>query len=268
MSDGIAAEIALRHNDPIVRAFVDDFLPLFFKRRLQLRADYRDADGNLVLPAMPEFLRVPPKLGTSEARPDLNFRRADHCRALCRVWSVIYSCTDWLKKEIREPNPAANRDHRYLSVERIAELAEVPDWQAERCLYWLRAARVITYTKQWREELPDGSHRSADAALRRVSLTLLERAPCTRKVLAYRRRKLGERADRRERRQARHGIAADIVRQQERAPAAPVGPLPPAPRSGAVTSTPLEIVDAVAAEHPSWAFADVLAEARRRAKPS
>lgn len=265
----LAAPIAERHNDPIVKAFVRDFLPLFFQRRRQLRAPYFDADGNLLLPAMPEFLAQPPvtyrkgkRKGAVEVRPDLNYRRADGCAKICRIWSVVMACSDHLKKEIREPNPTANGGHRYLSVSRLAELAQVEEWEAERGFYWLRAAKQITYTKQFREEQPDGSHRSTDAALRRMSYATLNRVPCTRRVIAHRTSKLGQRADKRARRAAQQGIAADIVRNQ--APPAP--PARPAPLAQTV---PAALVEQVAAERPDLtSLADVLAEARRRAGPS
>jgi len=268
-SPDLAAPIAQRHNDPIVKAFVNDFLPLFFARRRQLRAPYFDADQNLLLPAMPEFLARPPvqyrkgdKRGSVEERPDLNYRRADGCAKICRVWSVVISCTDHLKKEIREPNPSENDGHRYLSVERLAELAQVEVWEAERGLHWLRSAKQITHTQQFREELPDGSHRSTDAALRRVSYATLNRVPCTRRVISWRTRKLKGRAEKVAERAARQGIAGDVIRAQERAPA------PAAPPAPLASTAPPHLVAEVGAEHPTWELADVLAEARRRAGPS
>jgi hypothetical protein len=266
--DDLAAPIAMRHNDPIVKAFVFDFLPLFFQRRRQLRAPYFDADGNLLLPAMPEFLsRLPVKYrkgdrkGTLEQRPDLNFRRADGCAKLCRIWSVVLACTDHLTKEIREPNPSAHGGHRYLSVARLADEATVDAWEAERGLHWLRAAKQITFTKQFREERPDGSHRSTDAALRRVSYNSLKGVPCTRRVIAWRTGKLGQRAAKTARRAARQGIAADIIRDQN--PAPPTRPTPLA------QTVPPQLLEQVAKERPDLtSLADLLAEARRRTEPS
>lgn len=259
----LVAECAMNHGDPVVRAFCEGFIPVFYDRRRRLRAPYSNADGDLILPAFPEFLRVPPKLGTTEAREDLDFRRSDHMAVICRAWTVIYANTDWVSKEVREPNPHKNKGHRYLSVDRIAELAKAPVWQVERALYWLRAAKVITYTLQFREELADGKCRSSDAALRRVSLSALERTPCTRRALEWRRRKLGARADKRKRKAARAGLAADIVREQERRAVSP----PPAPPTRSPDLPPAELVEAVASElGPGALLADVLDEARRRQK--
>lgn len=259
----LVSPIAARHSDPIVQAFVRDFLPLFFERRRQLRAPYHDVDGNLLLPAIPEFLSLPPfrrrkgeQKGQTEARDDLNYRRADHLRVLCLVWSVVIACTDWRTKELREPNPSANKGYRFLSVERLAELAGVAVWQAEEVLFDLRAAKQITFTHQHREQLADGSHHSTGAALRRVSLNLLGRTPCTARVLAWRRAKLDEQQKKRDRQQARTGLAAPIIAAQREAPTVPRRARPDMP--------PLELVAEVGSEHPDWSLADVLAEARRR----
>jgi hypothetical protein len=259
----LVSPLAARHGDPIVKAFARDFLPLFFARRRQLRAPYKDVDGNLLLPAIPEFLSLPPckrrkgeAKGQTEPREDLNYRRADHCRVLCLVWSTVIACTDWRTKEMREPTPSENKGYRFLSVERLAELAGVAVWQAESVLFDLRAARQITFTHQHREELADGSHHSTGAALRRVSLDLLGRTPCTARVLAWRRGKLERRAAKRDRRQAREGLAAPIIAAQREAP--------PVPRRQTPDLPPAELVDQVGTEHPDWSLGDVQAEAWRR----
>jgi len=273
----IAAPIAASHGDPIVRAFVYDFLPLFFRRRRYLRAPYTER-GEFLLPALPEFLkqRSFDKKGKEVPRPkrrkkgertpavargDLDARRADGMAVICRVWSVLIACCDWGSKEVLERNRTAGNDNLYLSVGRIAQEAECSDAQAWRALYWLKAARQITFTHQFREELADGTHRSTGAALRRLSLASLEKTPCMRRVIHHRTAKLAERHGKRERKNAARGLGGDVVRQQART-APNVAPPAPAPAPWAPPSW--GVADEIADEHPEWNAGEVLAEARRR----
>jgi hypothetical protein len=272
----IVAPRAARQGDPIVKAFVHDFLPLFFKRRRFLRAPYSER-GDFLLPALPEFLKQRrfDKHGKELARPqrrkkgdespaiprgDLDWRRADGMAVICRVWSVLIACCDWISKEVLEPNRTKGNGSLYLSVARIAEEAECSDAQAWRALYWLKSARQITFTHQFREELADGTHRSTGAALRRLSMASLEKVPCMRRVIHHRTGKLKDRHDKHDRKRAARGLGRDVIRQQEKT----TPDVEPAATWAPKSIAPLSVTDEIAKTHPEWDAGQVLAEARRR----
>jgi hypothetical protein len=255
----LVAPIAQRHNDPIVRA-VADFVPILFQRRLSLHSPFSDVDGNLVMPALPRLLVRPPKRRKKgettppAAREPFDWRRADGMAVICRVLTALVSFCNWRTQEVRDPQSG------YLGVERIALEAMCSVIQAERALYWLRAAKIIPYTRQFREQKPDGSHHSTGNALRKLAVEFFDSIPSIRRVFHHRRAKLAERYGKLRAVAARQGVAGDIIRAQAGAP-----PPAPAPAAHPVRSVPsVEIADQVHAEHPDWSLPEVLEEARRR----
>jgi hypothetical protein len=153
---------------------------------------------------------------------------------------------------------------------RIAELAEevpkdhgltdAPDkvWNARR---ELDRAGMISFTKEWRVEKPDGSHYSSGGALRRLG----------RKVLtaiggAFGRAVLDEIDEVKRRRARRAQEAAEFKKRVEalwaeerRAQGEPDAL--PAPSTSTEEN---DECDRVHAENPGWPFSRILAEARRR----
>lgn len=250
----LVAPLAQRHNDPIVRA-VADFVPTLYARRLSLQAPFFDRDGNLIMPAMPRLLVRPPALrGRSKGieRGAFDYRRADGMAAICRVLTAMAAWCNWTTQEVRDPV------NGYVGVEQLARDAQCSIDQVERSLYWLRAAKIVCHTKQFREEKPDGSFHSTGNALRKLAVEWFESIPSIRRIFHHRRAKLKERLGKHRGRAARYGLAAAIL--DAPAPAAPA----PAPHQVVRSIPPVELTDAIQAEHPEWSAVEIFAEARRR----
>lgn len=233
-----------------------------WEARGDLRTPKLDRRGAEILPAFPEWLARPPRRGHDESREDYERRRADGMQAACAVWMTLAACCDWLSMEVIDP------DGGYLSVERLAELAELTIDRTERALRLLRTAQVIAFTKQHREKKPDGKFRSTGPALRKLSVGTFRKLGVIGRYFDGRRETLRRRKERAERDAARAGQGVDqrareltrnlVTATEHRTHAAPAAP-PTIP--GAV---PEDLKAAIAAEHPDWSFAQILQEGRRR----
>ena len=270
--------IAARHRDPVVQECVRRLVRLF-ECRASLRQPLSDRRGGLLLPAFPELLQRPgrkPRDGQPaiDRGPDFERRRSDGMEAIVRTLLVVIACTDWVTMEVMDPRGG------FLSVARLAELACLPfriaqavdeehrnrarHDRAERALRALRTAGVIAFTKQHRVLLPNGSYTSTGPALRKLAVGLFRKfGGHLLRIFEKRREKLKRRRQREEPKTGDLRVAA-IVRAlaQDQVPSytgAPRGP----DRSWK-GATPQSVIDAVHDEHPSWEFAEILVEARRR----
>lgn len=280
MSDLVLPALVARHQDPIVKRMIPRAQRLF-ERRGDLRGEYRTALGETILPPCPEFLARPPRRDGAPA-PDYERRRADGMEAILRVLLTLIACCDWRTMEIFDPD---SRHGKYLSVARLAELAELPvvlekdedgreyrdaGDRTERALRSLRAAGVVCFTQQHREELADGRHVSTGAALRKLAVGFfLKMGGAVKDIFDKRRAKLKRRHERRKERAAAGGAGADLrfrsaVRDAVNATPAPLEAAPTIPVRG---QPPVAIADQVFAEHPDWGMAAILEEARKRAGP-
>ena len=191
--------IASRHRDPIICELRDALVRLYF-RRSQLQAPFLNRHGDIVVPAFGELLRRPQDHTDECLRrrgcrrflpcdcprpPDFFRRRSDGMESAIRVLLVLASCCDWNTMELFDPRGG------YLSVSRIAELAELPcrfvehvDCDprpryrmdtAERAPLLLRTARILAFTQQHREMLEDGRHTSTAPALRKLSVNFFRK---------------------------------------------------------------------------------------------
>lgn len=266
----LVAPIARGHNDPIVRA-VADFVPLLYQRRRSLLAPFRDVDGALLMPAMGQLLARPAKRAQTDGqavatatrrrfdrcnpvsrapseREAFDYRRADGMAVICRVLTALAAHCNWVTQEIHDPQSG------YFGIKRIAADARCSIDQAERALYWLRAAKIVCFTKQFREQRPDGSFRAWGNALRKLAVNWFESIPSIKRIFEARRKKLKERAASASKSTARDGIAEPIIHAQETRP----NPLKSVP--------PVALTDAIAAEHPDWDAPRIFDEARRRGR--
>lgn len=234
-----------------------------FDARGDLRTPKVDRRGGEILPAFPELLIRPPRRGEDVSQAaDFEWRRADGMQAACAVWMTVAACCDWLTMEVRDPKGGL------LSVERLAELAEMTIDRTERGLRVLRTAGVISFTKQHREKKPDGSCKATGPALRRLSPGSFHKlGVMLGRYFDGRRAKLGRAKERTDREAYRRGSGADprsrqMIRNLVSAPEHRThAGAPPPPRPGQV---PEDMKAAIAKEHPEWTFAEILQEGRRR----
>ncbi|HTA20802.1 MAG TPA: hypothetical protein VK989_16025, partial [Polyangia bacterium] len=186
----LVPDYVARHRDPVVRALVAR-ISLLYGRRKAFRTPLLNRQGGLLIPTFPELLQRPPKRlrkrstrskkhartrttrlnqrkTSSRRRRDFVWRRSDHMQAVMRVLLVLAACCDWISMEIMDPRGG------YLSVARMAELAELPlkvtdptdpekrvrlrISRTEHALQTLRIAGILCFTKQYREVLDDGRH--------------------------------------------------------------------------------------------------------------
>ena len=290
--------IASRHRDPIICELRDALVRLYF-RRSQLQAPFLNRHGDIVVPAFGELLRRPQDHTDECLRrrgcrrflpcdcpraPDFFRRRSDGMESAIRVLLVLASCCDWNTMELFDPRGG------YLSVSRIAELAELPcrfvepvDCDprpryrmdtAERALLLLRTARILAFTQQHREMLEDGRHTSTAPALRKLSVNFFRKWGGTvAAVFNERRAKLKKRAERRATRAFLAGAGGDLeftgaLRHALRSTQslAPVSPAPlQVPRArDPQQHPPIDLTDAIHDEHPDWNWGEVMVEARKR----
>lgn len=297
--------IAAGHRDPIVRELVTT-LERLYERRGVLRHPLLNRVGDQLFPAFPELLQRPPahqpecphrrspaqRPGSCPCPPrgpDLPRRRSDGMEAVIRVLLVLAACCDW--RTMRLMDPAGG----YLSVWRIAELAELPvhlvapnDDQdprrrrfrmdaVERVLRNLRTARILVFTQQHREQLPDGRHTSTAPAIRKLSVGFFEKfGGVLAEIFRRRRKHIKRRAENRERDLAAVGVGVDLRSREELRklpmPGAALKPNvqenAPSPAHGNPDwwslDVPGQLIDAVHAEHPDWPYSRILAEARQR----
>jgi hypothetical protein len=274
-----------------VRALID-VLVLLYQRRGALREVLFGRHGKMLFPAFPELLARPPKRTPkgeyAPAGPDFSRRRSDGMEAIIRVILVVASCCDWRSMEIVDPSGG------YLSVRRIAELADLP-WRpvwpregeerrrrfrmdtVERVLRLLRTARIIAFTKQHRDQLEDGRYTTTAPALRKLSVGFFKKfGGALTKTFDWRRDKLKKKAAKAQTDAFLAGNGVDLrIREELRKhttrsessmprlapmPAEPSTPLAP----WRYSEIPEALSDAIAAEHPEWLFGEVMAEARRR----
>jgi hypothetical protein len=264
--------IAAGSRDPVVRDLIP-VLEQLYARRHALRSEWRQA-GKLLFPAFPEFL------GRPGGDADHDSRRSDGFEAAIRVLLTLAACCNWRTMEILDPSGG------YLAVHRLAELAELPHHlvapkddgdrnrrfrmdTVERALRGLRVGRILCFTKQHREQKADGSHTTTAPALRKLSVHFFTKCGGDlSRTFLWRRGELKKFRGRHERRQRERapGVGADVrvseaLEEVRRAPpvlrSVATGPAPS-------SSTPPDLIDAVAAEHPEWSFPDVLREAQRR----
>jgi hypothetical protein len=230
-----------------------------WNRRGDLRNASVDKRNASAFPSWPEFLARPKRrktdAGDSESESDFERRRADGMEAICRVLITLVACCDWRSLEVRDPRGG------YLSVARLAELAELP-WRkedrepgdrTERALRALRTAGIISFTKQWREKLDDGSHASTGPALRRISEGLFRKLGGMVWELFEGRRKNARKRDARAAAASETGVDLRIAAAMRAMN-----------RKLSLPSIPPEDLDVIKRAHPDWTFGEVLAEARRR----
>lgn len=288
--------IADKHTDPVVVELVR-YLPTLYDRRRALDRPLVQ-HGREILPAFPEFLRRPPHHRARcpiRRRPpedmrkhvcdcprgssEFDGRRADGFAIVIRTILAAAACCDW--RTMRLCDPAGGN----LSAKRLAELAELPNHHVyderprrrnrvrmtalERALRAIRHAMVLPWTKQQREELPNGSHRMTGPAERKLSVSWMLKLG-GRVADAFRRRRtwLEEQARRQEekfRAAGAHRTASPI----ELPPAVGWRPEPRTPAEAPVLRGAIvfdEHTEAVAKEHPEWNQHPnrIFAEAARR----
>lgn len=166
------------HRHALVKTAVE-VVTLIFEHRADLARPIRNADGNIIVRALPEWL-VRPFPG--ESTTELEQRRADWMQRLLEVMLVAIACCDFRRKVLRVPDferlgPGADS---MMSMRRWAEEVGLsaadyvdPVNGIERAVRFLGFLKFITKTKQWREKKPDGSFRSTGAALRRIGFEFL-----------------------------------------------------------------------------------------------
>lgn len=260
---------AARSNDPLVRQFVQHVAPRIFANRKRLASDITRDGGTVVLRGFPELLVRPPKRGADESAENYERRRADGMQSTLSVLCTLVACCDWGDHSVRDPHGG------YLSVARLAELADLPTVdgeptdRTERALAVIRCAKILSFTKQHREQKPDGKFRSTGPALRRMARQFFRTlGAATTEIHERRCRKAAARreAEERERGTTDLRVRAEvrgIFDQQKGRPT-----LAPPAASTASGRTPPELIDAVQAEHPDWPFSAVLVEAQRRHRDS
>lgn len=279
--------IAARSGDPVVQELIK-FVEQIYPRRHCLRSELRGDKGRLIIAAFPELLARPPrKKGRGKDavplpdEPDYEARRSDGFEADMRVLLAMAACCTWKTMELRDPSGGN------LAVHRLAELAELPFHlvapkddddrnrrfrmdAVERSLRRFRTARILSFTKQHREQLPDGSYTTSAPALRKLSPHLFRKCgEDVRRTFDWRRGKVKKaRKSRRWRRNRDRapGFVADIrvaEAMDEISRARPA--LRSVPAAAAPPATPT-LTMLVRQEHPDWPFADVLQEAERRAR--
>jgi len=222
--------------------------------RKALRSPLNDRRGGLILPAFPELLQRPPKRAKKGEEPpspgpDFERRRTDAMEGVVRTFLAIVACTDWVSMEVLDPRGG------YLSVARLAQLAELPDTRTERALRALRTAGLICFTQQHRERLDDGSYTSTGPALRKVPVGFFRKfGGYLLQLFDKRRKKLQD--DRKKVAPTTGDLrVAALVRSVGRNHFA---------SAAAQREQLLRLEEAVQAEHPDWAFPEILSEARRR----
>jgi hypothetical protein len=192
-------EFVANHGSPVVQALVLWAHDLY-NRRHNLRAAGVNGRGEIVFNAWPELLARPQAPAAKgrpprPPKPDCQWRRADGMQTYLRVLLVVAACTDFRTMEVWDPKGGR------LSVWRLAELANMsprfvpvgtptrrwrrgqgwsdPEpssrnrWRfdrAERGLAVIRTARILGFTQQRREKLPDGRYVSTGAALRKLAV--------------------------------------------------------------------------------------------------
>jgi hypothetical protein len=290
--------IAQGHNDPIVRVAVAT-LSVLYGRRGCLRNALLNHLGDLIFPAVPELLRRNPdhmpdcpfkrrpgkRAGSCDCPPegpDLARRRSGGIEAIIRVLLVLISCCDWVSMCLIDPNGG------YLSVWRIAELADLPCFltppkegedprrrrhqmsTVERVLQILRTARIIVYTEQHRDELPDGRHTSTGPAIRKLAVSFFKKfGGELAQVFSWRRSKLIARAEERKQKGFKAGVGTDLsitsmLHKMATATKPTFEAAPAAALSEPWGAVPIELSDQVYAEHPDWSVGEINNEARRR----
>jgi hypothetical protein len=267
--------IAAGSRDPVMRDLIPVMVQLY-ERRHALRSELRSPIGKLLFPAFPELLARP------RGGDDFASRRSDGLEAVIRVLLAAAACCNWQTMELRDPTGG------YLAVHRLAELAELPAHlvaprepgdrtrrfrmdTVERALRALRTAKILSFTKQHREQLPDGRYTTTAPALRKLSPHFFTKVGGDlSRTFLWRRGELKKwrkgRADERRKRAPEPGrdlrTAAAIMEA-----ARPSPPLrPPAPPAIVTrSSVPPDLLEAVRAElGEAAAFPDVMREARRR----
>lgn len=259
----VAPAMAARSMDPLVRQFVHHVAPRIFAHRKSLAADITK-DGAVVLRGFPELLVRPPKRGADESAENYERRRADGMQSTLAVLCTLVACTDWGDHSVRDPRGG------YLSVARLAELADLPlvdgepTDRTERALALMRCAKILSFTKQHREQKPDGKFRSTGPALRRMARAFFSTlGAATTEIHKRRCRRAAE-----HREQAERQRGADLrVRAEVRGIFDKQGgrpPLPPSAPPAPTRTVPPELLEAIRAEHPDWSLAQLLKEGHRR----
>ncbi|HEY7541620.1 MAG TPA: hypothetical protein VIF11_15855 [Methylomirabilota bacterium] len=252
---------------------VAEFMPTLHARRRSLHAPFHDAEGDLVMPAMPQLLARPPKRAQTDRqdivsrrrrafgrcypiarapakeRADFDYRRSDGMAVICRVLTAMVAYCQWTTQEVRDPQSG------FLGVRRIAKLARCSFDQAQRAIHWLGASKILCFTQQFREEQADGSFKATGNALRKLAVSWFKSIPSVNRIFEARRKKLKERASKASKRAAREGIAAPIIEAQEA-------------RNPIIRGVPIELTDKIAAEHEDWSATQIFEEARRLVRES
>ncbi len=274
--------IAAGSSDPVVRQLIPK-LEQLYERRHALRGELRSPMGKLLFPAFPELLARPPKKKDAEAAADFEWRRSERTEAVIRVLLVLASCCNWRTMEILDPKGG------YLSVHRVAELAELPYMlvapkdeddrnrrfrmdAVERALRDLRAGRILCFTKQHREQKPDGTYTTTAPALRKLSVHFFTKwGDYLTKSFLWLRDEIKKRRGRNDRRERNRPPSPgtdiriaesleDVRRPMPSIRRASVAQV----QAGPARPVPPDLLESVAADHPGWELPEMLTEARRR----
>jgi hypothetical protein len=150
---------------------------MMFDHRGDLPAPIRNAHGNIIARARPEFLLRPHE---GESAAALEQRRADWMQRLLSTMATAVACLDFRHKVLRNPDFEKPGADPLLSMHRWAVEAGLSEDEyidpvngIERAVRFLGDVKFISKTVQWREKKADGSIRSTGAALRRINFTYL-----------------------------------------------------------------------------------------------
>ena len=257
-------------------------LPLLYMHRLELDVPHYDGQGRIVLQAFPSLFKRDPREDEEKDPGSYEWRRSDGMEGFCRFLHVITACCDWNTMEVWDPKafpPPAKGEPpgRRLSIERIAELADITLSQAERYARRARTAGIISFTQPLREVLPDGSGKFKSwPSLRRLARRFFDTLGLKALIDSIREHAAARKAKRRgggsdsvaapiihEQQRRKHAAPAESTREEESSEPGAAGDAPAAPARG-VGPVPMAIIEQVKIEHDGWTFAEVMREALKR----
>lgn len=181
------------HRHKLVSAAIDR-CHLIYNNRDHLDAPVKDAHGNVVLPALPFLLQGMDEEESGDPRI-LSRRRADFLQGFLSALLVAISSVSYRSKAILSRRHAKRGEDPFMSLREWEELAVlVPEGgyakskrtrtladgskaeveveeagdRIERYTRLMREMGLLHESKQNREKLADGRHRSAGAAIKRI----------------------------------------------------------------------------------------------------